>query len=152
MSDDIVTREPVEENPPAPAKRSIFPPIIVTVIAFAILGAVGLAIKAGSNDDKSEAKALTLEEAEAVVTSNDIDLEDDGASLFIDGDGEESTGASIDDIVLVLVALDTPDSVVNRMSNTRALDGMQEATWGNFNATWTYHPDDGLDIIIEQTD
>ena len=54
--------------------------------------------------------------------------------------------------MLVLVALDTPDSVVNRMSNTRALDGMQEATWGDFEATWTYHPDDGLDLIIEQTD
>ena len=88
MSDDIVSPEPVEENPPAPAKRSIFPPIIVCVIAFAILGAVGLAIKAGSDDDKSEAKALTLEEAEAVATSNYVDLEDDGASLFIDGDGE----------------------------------------------------------------
>jgi hypothetical protein len=34
------------------------------------------------------------------------------------------------------------------MESTRALDGMQSATWSSYEVTWTYHPDDGLDLII----
>ena len=36
--------------------------------------------------------------------------------------------------------------------NTRAVDGTQTAeSPGGFAATWTFHPDDGLNIIIEKT-
>lgn len=47
-----------------------------------------------------------------------------------------------------LVLLEAPEHVVRTMDQTRALDGMREATWNNILATWTYHPDAGLDIIL----
>lgn len=37
-----------------------------------------------------------------------------------------------------------------QMDSTRALDGMQTAEWDTFEAKWTYHPDDGLDVIITE--
>ncbi len=56
--------------------------------------------------------------------------------------------ATIDDITCVMDELEAPESVLAQMGSTRALDGMQSATWSTYKATWTYHPDDGLDLII----
>ena len=75
---------------------------------------------------------------------------DAGTSLFIDGEGEESRGASIDMTVCILLGMGVPDSVLTRMDHTRALDGMQEGVWEDWQASWTYHPNNGLDIIIEE--
>ena len=35
-----------------------------------------------------------------------------------------------------------------RMLLTRAIDGTQEEQWGLYRATWTYHPDQGLNVVI----
>ena len=42
----------------------------------------------------------------------------------------------------------TPTTVIAQMDSTRALDGTRDATWDGMTATWTYHPDDGLDVIL----
>jgi hypothetical protein len=74
---------------------------------------------------------------------------DDGATLTLDGKGaEESTGLDITQIACVLFALKTPDAVVAQIDGTRSLDGRQSATWGDVSASWTYHPDNGLDMIL----
>jgi hypothetical protein len=77
-------------------------------------------------------------------------LADDDHTLVIDMAGEEpGVGtATIDDVLCVLGELKSPQSVIARMESTRALDGMQSATWDDFEVTWTYHPDDGLDLIV----
>ena len=80
-----------------------------------------------------------------------IGLGDDGQSLTIDGEGDEdySLGVPYLDTLCVLTAVDTPDGVISRMGSTRALDGMQTAEWDRISAYWTYHPDDGLDVVLE---
>lgn len=52
------------------------------------------------------------------------------------------------DVVCLLGMLDAPSGVQSRMENTRALDGTQEASWDAYDASWTYHPDDGLTLIV----
>jgi hypothetical protein len=37
-----------------------------------------------------------------------------------------------------------------QMKKTRALDGTQSASWDAIEATWSYHPDNGFDIILEE--
>lgn len=94
----------------------------------------------------------------------DVQIGDEGRSVEIqtlDADaillaelGREDTsaaGATLEEVGCILDRLDTPDSVIARMDSTRALDGMQDATWDGYAAVWTYHPDDGLNLIIEQT-
>jgi cell division protein FtsB len=49
----------------------------------------------------------------------------------------------------MLEELGFSSAVIDRMSNTRALDGTQEAEGKNCNVTWTYHPDDGLQMVFE---
>jgi galactose mutarotase-like enzyme len=48
----------------------------------------------------------------------------------------------------VLDALDTPQHVQDHIDTTRALDGTQEDAWGDYQARWTYHPDNGMNITV----
>ena len=49
----------------------------------------------------------------------------------------------------MLTELGFSSAVIDRMDKTRALDGTQEADGKNCNVTWTYHPDDGLQMVFE---
>jgi hypothetical protein len=35
------------------------------------------------------------------------------------------------------------------MEQTRALDGRQQDTWGGYTASWSYHPDSGMELIVQ---
>jgi hypothetical protein len=48
----------------------------------------------------------------------------------------------------VMEATQAPQRVQNRIESTTALDGMQDDAWGPYQAMWTFHPDDGLQITI----
>jgi hypothetical protein len=77
---------------------------------------------------------------------------DDGRTLIVDMEGEEDlAGATIDQIACVLFELSIPTSITARMDSTRALDGVQTGTWDSYTVTWSYHPDTGLDLIIEES-
>ena len=82
-------------------------------------------------------------------SNSSISLDDDGKGLYIDGDGEENPGLSIQDTVCILRAVEIPDSVTSRMSNTTSLMGQQVADWDDITAMWTYHPNNGLDISLD---
>jgi hypothetical protein len=43
-------------------------------------------------------------------------------------------------------------SVYQEMLETRALDGRQSATSGKYTVTWTYHPDDGMEVMYKIND
>ncbi|MEN9953852.1 MAG: hypothetical protein RL028_454 [Actinomycetota bacterium] len=79
-------------------------------------------------------------------------LQDSGKTLNIDGYGlgysEIEFNAS--DWACVVSALKMPSSVLNKIGQTRALDGMVSAKFGKVSAFWTYHPDDGLDITFSR--
>ncbi|MBN8883006.1 MAG: hypothetical protein J0H73_11915 [Salana multivorans] len=77
-------------------------------------------------------------------------LRDGGRTLLLDNKGDEDVlGLDVFDIACVLDELRAPSSVIAKMDSTRALDGMQSASWGNIEATWSYHPSNGLDLILE---
>ena len=78
-----------------------------------------------------------------------ITVGDEGQSISMKSEGEESEGADIADLACVFGELHMPDSVMSRIDGTRALDGRQTATWKTYTASWGYHPNDGLDIVIE---
>lgn len=42
-----------------------------------------------------------------------------------------------------------PPGTMSRMESTRALDGTLEAQGDNVSVTWTYHPDDGLQMVFQ---
>lgn len=77
---------------------------------------------------------------------------DNGHSISLDGQGKDETAnttkASTEQIACILTELKAPDYVIAKMDSTRALDGMQNADWAGISASWTYHPDNGLDVIL----
>lgn len=81
-----------------------------------------------------------------------ISMLDEGRSISMKTSGAESGGAEYADVVCVLESLEMPQSVISRMGSTRALDGRQNGEWDRFSASWGYHPDNGLDIVVEVID
>ena len=115
-----------------------------------IVGSLLVASVAGGIGSLVTSRALADAATACDVEANSwIEVGDEGRSISMKSEGEESDGADISDIACIFGELDTPDSVINRVDSTRALDGRQTATWNDFSASWGYHPDDGLDIVIE---
>lgn len=157
-------------SPPRAPKRSRAFGFIVAGVAIGIiagaalgiggismLGAGGFSVAAEATPTASPTPTPTRPQSpipEAVdacdlASSPYVRIGDRGDTLTLDTKGEESPGVSINDLACILRELDVPDSVISRISNTRALDGMQEGSWENFTATWNYHPRSGLSLIIE---
>ena len=76
---------------------------------------------------------------------------DAGKTLVVDTLGEEdATGADPSTVKCILSRLKTPTAVIARMDSTRALDGQQQDQWEGFTASWTSHPDHGMDLILRK--
>lgn len=88
--------------------------------------------------------------SEACFASGDsgLTIDDDGRSMYLNGEGEDSTGMDVFSQVCILEELNVPDSVFGRINNTNSTMGVQEAQWDNFEMSWTYHPDNGLDVSV----
>jgi len=80
----------------------------------------------------------------------------DGSYLSIDtnpSDIDDYTDSdALEAIMNVNTALGLPDSVMEKIGNTRAMDGMQTAEGDGVEISWTYHPDNGLEVIYSLTD
>ncbi|MGP9837189.1 hypothetical protein [Arthrobacter sp. 179] len=160
------TRDPWQQpGPPADLSEPVrLGPSIGKPWAFGIIGLViGVAIGAIVGQLSTGTPAVPVESQSAASTqlitdavadcdvedSLGVDVMDEGASLQLSTTGEESSGASYIEVICVLQKLDVPESVVARFGTTRALDGQQTADWDGFTASWGYHPDTGLDIVVE---
>lgn len=49
-------------------------------------------------------------------------------------------------ITAINEALDLPESVLNKMNQTRSMDGIQSYSTSDLDVEWTYHPDKGLEV------
>lgn len=89
--------------------------------------------------------------ADSCSTENaNLDTGDDGKSMHLTI-SMKSSAERLQAATCVLEQIDAPDAMVDKLIETRAIDGRQEDTWDDFSASWTYYPDDGLRIIIEQS-
>lgn len=82
------------------------------------------------------------------------EVEDDGATLIIDMAGKDigSGDLTLAEEECLLENLGIPTSVHEKMLATRALDGRRDGDWDGIAAEWSYHPDDGLDVILTLDD
>ena len=86
---------------------------------------------------------------EQVAASCGVSAASDGRSITVRTAGAKTAGGkSIKDVVCVLAGLKAPQHIYSLIDATRALDGMQSESWGDYVARWTYHPDNGLTIVI----
>lgn len=132
---------------PRPKRNPLLLPLIAVSVVALIMSALYIqTFFSQPEPDTSFAEAV--ETCEVAADSNYIEVADEGSTLLMTSRGDESPGASIEDIACVFVELDMPSSIVNRFDTTRALDGTQTGTWDNYEATWNYHPNSGSNITI----
>ena len=121
---------------------------VLFMTAFILLSAA--TVKGSSVDiDKTELKQVY----DQYCDSSWAKLSNDGGSLSLDTnpnniDDHVEYGALLA-IKLVNSALGLPDSLYDKMTTTRALDGRQSAKYGNVEVSWSYHPDQGMEIVYE---
>lgn len=166
---------PAQYAPPVatPLRKSRKPLIIGVSIAAGVLllGAaitVPLVLVAKAN----EAKEQAIAEAEAARRSQVPDalesceanprtysilgdwdaIEFDHAGKRFDGYALEPSSASTTVVYCFLSELGAPASIKTKIEQTRALDGTREVDWDDFHAEWTYHPDDGLNMLVERSE
>ena len=138
-------------------KRRTPSKVVVIVTALAVIAVAGavlwwqLSARAESQRALDE-RAAVLEEANRECGGNG-ELADGGRTLILEGKGTGDTeGMTFLDQVCTLRELDVPRSVVERIDQTRAMDGRQSADWDDIDASWTYHPSDGLSLLLELKD
>lgn len=90
-----------------------------------------------------------LEEVAYTCSLHDDAIADNGTTLSITTDGDESSSPyNYGDVTCIASYTEMPTSVRRQIETTRALDGMQRAKWGHYSAFWNYHPDSGLNLTI----
>ncbi|MEV4465725.1 hypothetical protein AB0J51_19140 [Micromonospora echinofusca] len=141
---------------PAPLKVSVqkWKLAVAAAVGGVFLFGAGLATGAvifrpsGQAEGGEEGATILIAAKEKCSLSEYATIGDGGKSLTLDSGGKEDLGLDYSDIECILKEVRAPDHVVSEMASTRALDGKQNARWGKVRASWTYHPDQGLDVIL----
>ena len=97
---------------------------------------------------KLDMKKELLKKAISRCMKSSSVLSSDGLSLFIDSENEFDY-RGLEDILSVIDVLGLPDSLADEMGRTSALMGLQVENYNGFEISWTYHPDDGLDVLFK---
>lgn len=131
--------------------------LVVTGLAAVVMFVLWVTTRSELDDVRARLDAI--EEAEAALpdladvgrrrlgttgTINDLSPEHLSLTFY--------AGDDFDALEDLLDELGFSPAVIDRMGNTRALDGTQSAEAPHVVATWTYHPDDGLNIVLERTE
>lgn len=77
-------------------------------------------------------------------------VEDDGNTLIVSTKPEDDDALGVTSLALdcVYEELGVPKRVSELIGSTRALDGRQAGEWDMYSASWGYHPDNGMSLII----
>lgn len=114
-----------------------------------------------TSNGKTDVCSITVEAAGPDLTeiyneyclSTWASIASDGSYLSIDtnpNDSKYNNDSETDAITGILAvnnALGLPDSIIEKMGKTRALDGMQSAIFDGIEVNWSYHPENGLEVI-----
>ncbi len=163
-----VNRPPSVQTTDAATPRPMWIlPAITGILGLAIGAVIGATVASGvvvaQQQAEAEAAAAAAEAAKSDLFADAarrcgatgvVEIEDDGRTMIVDGEGEDfgSGDVTFTEIDCLIDAVGAPAAVKELMYQTRSLDGRQSGDWDDVTASWSYHPDDGLDIIFEIVD
>lgn len=133
--------------------------LLTTATGIVVGFAIGVNVVAGRTPPPDAAPSTSVAEKTLAQRVSDCRLPasavlDGGNSLSLDTPGSDSNSGdvTIEDLLCALTELDTPQSTIKHMEQTRAMDGRQEQTIGDLRYSWAYHPDRGLDVLVTKAD
>lgn len=142
--------EPVAEQPSRVRRwTKIFLGAIAVIAGLVIFGQI-------TNGSSTAHSIITPPLVKAQQTCDPTGLgttvADGKKTLVVNGAGkEDTTGVDVPAEACILRELGATTAVLQHMDSTRALDGRQTDSWDGFKAAWTYHPDQGLDLVIQDS-
>lgn len=80
-----------------------------------------------------------------------LELADGGQTLLVDTNpSDDGTGIAtyFGAYECTLEELDVPQSTISKIERTTAMMGVQEASHDGLDFSWTYHPDNGTELLI----
>lgn len=142
------------EPPPSRRRRRWLIPVLIAVAVLGLVGGGAVVFVALRNPEQVRDAINPPRPLRAAkgACGNVGEIADGDRTLFLDMQGKDANSGRLDvnDLTCVLGQLKTPTYVIREMEQTRALDGRQSETWESFEASWTYHPDQGLDVLIRE--
>jgi hypothetical protein len=137
---------------PGSSARPPWLPIVGALALALITGVAGFFIgrsTAAPDTPDAAAQQGRLQAAYDHCKAEDVDktleLADDGATIVIDTRSEYGSTAGMD---CVLGALTTPESIKAEIGRTTAMMGTQDADNNGIHYSWSYHPDNGVNMVI----
>lgn len=146
--------------------RAFTSPIVrmaVGTLSLVLLTGCGSSVDEGSDASAAEPKQTLFEAAHEHCTSGEMvdtlsdepvwKVEERLSRFFQVGDeGKTFIASGVDAtmmpfLVCFLGEFETPESIVASMNSTTSMMGRQEQTDGDISYEWTYHPDNGMDLI-----
>lgn len=138
------------------------------IVAAVLLGMLAVIIVLAVKLNSTSAELAAIEAERAAAEANDVgafepaldvcgvrygqgdvvQIADGGSTLILPGSGTNTEGLPYFRQECVLKNLGAPESFLAQLQNSRALDGNLTGSWANVEASWTYHPNAGLDIIL----
>lgn len=165
VPDQIITTPAVAAPVDSSRRNLVVVAVVVGLVLLAAIAATGIFMARQAAEEQAAQDAAAAQKAaqeavlsDAVATCDlqsavGVDIGDGGRTVSFDTRGnDDSSGASIEQVACVLFAVDTPDAVISRIDATRALDGTQTANWGSISASWGYHPDSGMTLVLTTTE
>lgn len=165
---------PGKQKPSGRRKRLVRPMLLIAALAVvaavpATLMDLNLFPRSGRGDDGpsnegsdgGSASAAPTEQVGPTVleaareacapTAESVQIGDDGFTMTIErAMAEEDPGIDGSELGCIFGELDMPDAVLSRVQATNSLSGMQDGEWDGFKAFWTFHPERGLHMTIQQ--
>jgi hypothetical protein len=140
----------VTEQQPAPTRKAPLPRVIVGALVFVLIAGTALGVALAGGDPAAPKAAFTGAQRTCDPELLGTVIVDGGETLLVETAGKETSGGMDSDaLACVLTEIGMPVSQSEQVWATRALDGRQNAAWPSYTATWTYHPDSGLQMIIK---
>ncbi len=129
-------------------KKVVIKLVSIIAVIVVIVVAIVIALKVISPPPKGETAKDKLKNVSEKCIAKGTMLSSDGMSLFIDAKDSLDSDA-LDDIHTVLEELEIPDVIMREMETTTALMGRRVETSGDYEISWTFHPDNGLDVLVK---
>lgn len=101
-----------------------------------------------AEEDEDPRLILAYRECVSPQSAPRIQYVDDGDGMIVDGATKDD---EYTDLACVLVELGAPQSLVANIDSTTALMGRQTEEADGLEYSWSYHPDNGLNMVISES-
>jgi len=146
----VVPLEMLRQRP----KKSWLLPAGIGLATGAVLG---LLIGSAASGSAGISVGLNQKKIDQAVETCAMDTEgftvlNEGSAISLNTKGKDYSDTGTSNLFAyycMLNELGVPETTQEKMDHTRALDGTQSDSWDSLKASWSYHPDSGVNVLIE---